>query len=603
MGDILTTSQYLEEKQRDLEHAVLAGLLNTEGRQPQWERLKAFAEHGGAGLFSGDHAAVAAAIEELYNAGAAVDSMTVGDAMRRRGMEDARNDPYPDVDRSSFLFSLGFEGITKAVHFDWYLSELVNLARRRNLQTALLDACGEFSDYTKSADDILEHVKSAVTAAEKPKNDGLYCPFQNPIKDALRGRCDGLYYLNNYPPSYNWMLKGSLRRDSLGVIAGPPGAGKGTLAIQWCVAAAAGTKWVDTWEVTEPCRALYVSAEDDSAIIHRRLHHALKQLPEGMQHAAAERITALPVTGHCELFKIEGESVAQTRNYAELEYLLRVTDAELVILDTLARFFLIEEVDNTKMTECCAFMEELCRKHHCNIILLHHTNKAAGDCINDKADLDKALSQTAIRGASALLGCVRWAMIAVPLGRDLAKARLGTIADNTVEGAFVAVRVSKKNVGRTEARHFFGRDAHGLLFPVEEWGPEAKAEASVEQDAEELTAAIEDRAAQGLPPVSKSRGGCELLGWGKSRAEKATAYALQSGMIVERAKDKGKGTVLMPVTEEAPEAENAEPEQAFLPGITDAKNNVPGGRDIQDFPQCPECPECPDNAGTLKKVI
>ena len=568
MGDILTTSQYLEEKQRDLEHAVLAGLLNTEGKQPQWERLKAFAEHGGAGLFSGDHAAVAAAIEELYNAGAAVDSMTVGDAMRRRGMEDARNDPYPDVDRSSFLFSLGIEGITKAVHFDWYLSELVNLARRRNLQTALLDACGEFSDCTKSADDILAHVKSAVTAAEKPKNDGLYCPFQNPIKDALRGHCDGLYYLNNYPPSYNWMLRGSLRRDSLGVIAGPPGSGKGTLAIQWCVAAAAGTKWVDTWEVTEPCRALYVSAEDDSVIIHRRMHHDLKLLPEGMQHAAAERITALPVSGHCELLKAEGDALVQTRNYAELEDLIRATDAELVILDTLVRFFGVEENDNVKMTECCAFMEELCRKHHCNIILLHHTNKNAGDAVNDKAKLSEALSQTAIRGASALLGAVRWAMIAVPLGKDLAFSRLGNIAADTADGAFIAVRVAKKNAGRNEMRHFFGRDRHGLLYPVEELGREAQAEASVEKDAEDLRRAVEARAAAGLPPVSRSKGAREMgIGGGSGRAEAATVYALQNGMLIERENPRRKGTTILLPVEEETGAENAETEQTFLPGV------------------------------------
>ena len=59
----------------------------------------------------------------------------------------------------------------------------------------------------------------------------------------------------------------------------------------------------------------------------------------------------------------------------------------LLILDTLARFSGVEENDNPSMTAFCGILEDLIADFGCNIILLHHSNKTAGDCVEDSQGL------------------------------------------------------------------------------------------------------------------------------------------------------------------------------------------------------------------------
>jgi hypothetical protein len=275
----------------------------------------------------------------------------------------------------------------------------------------------------------------------------------------------GTRFLNSYPPNYEYTLQGSLPVKSLGAIAGPPGAGKGTWSIQAAAALAAGLPVLDTWHVRHPVKVLYLSAEDSPAVIHRRLHHALKPLPPDLQAPAARRIRAVSVSGRVSLCRqASATGLQSTPNLKDLENMLKRFEPGVVFLDTLSRFFAIPENGSDLVTEACGFLEELIQKYGCNFLVLHHVSKASGDCVDKEPELSSALSQFSIRGSGALSACVRWALVLAPLGKKLAGNILGGEAGDKPAGSFVAIRVAKKNIGAPEPRFFFGRDENGVLY-------------------------------------------------------------------------------------------------------------------------------------------
>jgi len=151
------------------------------------------------------------------------------------------------------------------------------------------------------------------------------------------------------------------------------------------------------------------------------------------------------------------------------------------------------------------------------------------------------LAPTAIRGASALAGCVRWALLLAQMGKKLAQDTFGETTADKPPGSFVAARVVKKNIGAPEPRFYFGRDEHGLLYRVEP----VDQEAGIKDDAHKLAEEVYRREEVGETPLSESKGGRDAFdGWGGTRCKKATEKAIQMGLLESVEKEKGKGKVL-----------------------------------------------------------
>lgn len=379
-----------------------------------------------------------------------------------------------------------------------------------------------------------EEIRAAVEARaaeiEGTAETGTAPQPRRPLQVDL-SQFSGTRYLREYPPAFDWLLDKSFRLNCLGAIVGPPGAGKGSLAIQLCVAVASGTSLVDAWQTAAPEPVVYLSAEDDALTIHRRVHHALEQLPEDLREQAAANFYGIPVHGGVNLCRAIGGTVESTANYEDLRNILDAIRPRLLVLDTLARFSGVDENDNPAMTAFCGLLEGLIDAYGCNIILLHHSNKTSGDLIEDPKELAKALTQTAMRGASALAGCIRWGMLVAPLGAALAQKRIGESAIGKYDGAFLAVRVGKKNSGGPEPRYYLGRNEHGLLYRVD---PDARQEENdVVWDAHQLAEEVERRQRAGEKPLSVSRGGQEAFGWGVSRSRKAREKAVELGLLIE----------------------------------------------------------------------
>ena len=227
-----------------------------------------------------------------------------------------------------------------------------------------------------------EEIRAAVEARaaeiEGTAETGTTPQPRRPLQVDL-SQFSGTRYLREYPPAFDWLLDKSFRLNCLGAIVGPPGAGKGSLAIQLCVAVASGTSLVDAWHTAAPEPVVYLSAEDDALTIHRRVHHALEQLPEDLREQAAANFYGIPVHGGVNLCRAIGGTVESTANYEDLRNILDAIRPRLLVLDTLARFSGVDENDNPAMTAFCGLLEGLIDAYGCNIILLHHSNKTSGD--------------------------------------------------------------------------------------------------------------------------------------------------------------------------------------------------------------------------------
>lgn len=408
----------------------------------------------------------------------------------------------------------------------------------------------------QTTEEICAAVQARAIEIQGPAEEEATPQLRRPLQVDL-SHFSGIRYLREYPPAFDWLLDKSFRLNSLGAIVGPPGAGKGSLAIQLCVAVASGTSLVDAWHTAAPEPVVYLSAEDDALTIHRRVYHALEQLPEDLREQAAANFYGIPVHGGVNLCRVVGGVVEATANYEDLRDILDAIRPRLLVLDTLARFSGVDENDNPVMTAFCGLLEGLIDAYGCNIILLHHSNKTSGDLIEDPKELAKALTQTAMRGASALAGCIRWGMLVAPLGAALAQKRIGEPATGKYDGAFLAVRVGKKNSGGPEPRYYLGRDEHGLLYRI---APDARQEeGDVVWDAHQLAEEVERRQRTGEKPLSVSKGGQEAFGWGISRSNKARERAVQMGLLVEIKTLGKKGKILSTSSQCSESSESFEP--------------------------------------------
>ena len=384
-----------------------------------------------------------------------------------------------------------------------------------------------------------------------------------PIQAIRSYEGSGLRYLASEPEPPKWVLRGSLLMLCLAIICAPPGTGKGFLAMQLGACLAAGKRFFKIWEIERPLNVLYISGEESSRTVWVRARGALEGLSAEDREEAAGRFWAFSVSGCVHLVEPDGHGgLRPTESYWDLDRLIDEIGPDIVIMDTFARLIPTPENDNTSVTMACGLLEELIVKHGCGIIVLHHSNKAGGALVRSKDELYTALSQSALRGASALPACARWVLNMAPLSDDYAQKAIGEKAKERPSGTFVAIRVSKKNEGAGEPIHYLEHGEGGFFEQVEAAGPDSE-----QSDATRLAEEVERREAAGEPPLSEKSGGEEVFKWGWTRSKNAAERAVQMGLLMIEKKSVGKGNFLRTAGSKTPT-----PKSLQNGGVFDFKN-------------------------------
>jgi RecA-family ATPase len=155
------------------------------------------------------------------------------------------------------------------------------------------------------------------------------------------------------------------------LLGGDGGTGKSLLALQMAVAVATGQTWIGRDVRSGP--ALFLSAEDDRAELHRRLSDVVVA-----QSATFEDLDAL------HLSSLAGEDALLTHidrasglivpapKYDEIDASMAAIRPALVVLDTLADLFPGNENDRAQARQFIGLLSGLALRHGAAVVLLAH---------------------------------------------------------------------------------------------------------------------------------------------------------------------------------------------------------------------------------------
>ncbi|MEO9792326.1 MAG: AAA family ATPase [Tateyamaria sp.] len=180
-------------------------------------------------------------------------------------------------------------------------------------------------------------------------------------------------------PPRQWHVQDMVPDATVTLLGGDGGTGKSLLALQLAVATALGRKWVGI--DARQGAALYVSAEDDKAELHRRLSDiaraedvALSDL-SGLHVASLAGEDALLATAEPNGVMIATQLLDLVRERVEA---LR---PKLIVLDTLADLFGGNENDRSQARQFIGMLRGIAIKFQCAVVVLSHpslTGMASG---------------------------------------------------------------------------------------------------------------------------------------------------------------------------------------------------------------------------------
>ena len=306
------------------------------------------------------------------------------------------------------------------------------------------------------------------------KADAEITPFADPLAIGIGDMLD------TAPPERRWLLDDLLPLGVVGLLAAGGGTGKSFFTMQMAIAVATGRPFMGI-PVGEPGGVLMICAEDERDELHRRFWRIVNQMrtlndfpgvdPFG-ETIEADGLTEDDVELLRQRLFIQSAVGADNRLTAEHDRTVVRTDVgarigalveqlpsiNLVVLDPVSRFRGGDENANDAATRFVESVEALRASTGATVLLPHHVNKGALTAGSE------AISIEGLRGASALLDGVRWAMGMATLRKD--HAGLYGI-DPEDSGNYVRIDAVKNNYAPPWQGQWLERLSGGVLSPVE----------------------------------------------------------------------------------------------------------------------------------------
>lgn len=168
-------------------------------------------------------------------------------------------------------------------------------------------------------------------------------------------------------PEQEWLAEGMIPAGQPVLLSGDGGLGKSLLALQLAAAVAKGGQWLGMYVPRGP--ALYLSAEDETAELHRRIARITDDL---------DALDALHIAPMAELDPLlvipgpRGAGLNTTALYDAVAARVEELRPALVVLDSNADFFGGNEVVRSEVRWFIGQLRKLCHGTGCTVLILSH---------------------------------------------------------------------------------------------------------------------------------------------------------------------------------------------------------------------------------------
>ena len=172
-------------------------------------------------------------------------------------------------------------------------------------------------------------------------------------------------------PPREWLVRDLVPLRTVTLLGGDGGTGKSLLALQLAYAVATGGAWLGRGVAGGG--ALFLSAEDDEAELHRRLADVVQA--SGGSFDDLDRLTLRSLAGEDALLAMldrSGGVLLASALFHEIEKRVAEECPALVVLDTLADLFPGNENDRAQARQFVGLLRGLAIKHECALLLLSH---------------------------------------------------------------------------------------------------------------------------------------------------------------------------------------------------------------------------------------
>jgi len=171
-------------------------------------------------------------------------------------------------------------------------------------------------------------------------------------------------------PERNWHVRDLVPSNTVTLFGGDGGTGKSLCALQLAASTALERAWLGL--AVQPGKAVYLSAEDDKAELHRRLADIVHA--DGVTLADLEALTLRSLAGEDALLATlaKGGTLEATPLLEAIEELLQRDRPDLLVLDTLADYFPGNENDRAQARQFIGMLRGLAIRHECAVLMLAH---------------------------------------------------------------------------------------------------------------------------------------------------------------------------------------------------------------------------------------
>lgn len=264
------------------------------------------------------------------------------------------------------------------------------------------------------------------------------------------------------PPAQRWLVDGVVPLGEPGVVAGEGGVGKSFLALDLCLRVATGAPaqldplnfgMTESFggRIVEFGAAVFITAEESKAALHRRLHTL--DPSNCRQGKPLYVVAARDIGGALSLTRGKNEGFTPSA-YAEMLFaeLSSIENLRLVVIDPLATFFGGDINDRTAAQAFADVLNQIASATGATIIALHHMTKSGDD-----------KGRRRVLGSGGFVDGMRFAYTLGLVDEERARKIAPEYGLPSDHGELVRGALVKANGGPTGDEHIYERREGGVL--------------------------------------------------------------------------------------------------------------------------------------------